>query len=389
MVFSMDCSTNQCCAVSHYNSKCFGTVVPGSDHCEIHRPKAFKLYLAYKRLSDIIDTLDFNKYFNNIMDRIKYVMKCYNLLNKTFDARIKHRKYAYVPECYDIGHDYQFVKLKNQIEICENILAELYTESSCVNKFQESSEESEDDGFQEDEFQEESSDELRQENVKTFPKRISKYIRHRKKIELEIDEWINKYIKENEEILRRRTVLVDNIMKLSLELFNPYDLDNAMEFAFAKCVMIYNLTHKLFLMGYLPKNDKGHSIRTFVPTKCKCCDQYEVVDLQLSCRCIFENNTILKYLSLPSIDTLKQFFGLLLYNKDTIAEIVEDIKSLYEEYKDHTMFLRLYLVWNPLTSKLTIQQNFNHQRMKHSKIMAISRKKKHARSISHLELMNN
>ena len=37
------------------------------------------------------------------------------MFNKAYNARMEHRKYAFVPECYDEGHDYQFVFIKNKI----------------------------------------------------------------------------------------------------------------------------------------------------------------------------------------------------------------------------------------------------------------------------------
>jgi hypothetical protein len=371
----MTCSVNQCCAISNFNRRCVNSVVNGSNHCELHRPKAKELYLAYKKLSDTVDKLDIHKGFEKRTERIKYVMKCYNLLNKTFDARFKHRKYAFVPECYDEGHDYQFIKLKQLMKECENILGELYS----IDFDNQDSEEKEDRL---------SDEEIYEEKIEEIPRRINKHIRHRKNVENDTDIWINKYTQENQEILNKRVTLINHIIKISLELMSrsseideddeDEDEDDITESAFVKCVIIYNLTYRLHNMGYLTKDNRGQPLKGYVPNKCKCCNGYEAVDLLLSCKCIFENNTLLKYFSLPTIESLTEFFRVLLYNKERILAVAEDIKYLYMIYEDNLLFQKLYLIWDPLKSRLAIQENPDSQMINPSKIMKLSRLNKKA-----------
>lgn len=368
----MDCSTNQCCAISKFNTRCESYVVPGSHHCNHHRPKATKLYLAYKRLSNLVDELDIDKSFDNTSDHIKYIMKCYNLLNNTFEARIRHRKYAFVPECYDAGHDYQFVRLKELMENCENILSNLYASTNSTSNPEPLSEEDDEEVF---------SDDDEDDELTLIKQKVNNHIKHRREMEADVDNWINKYIEENEEILKERKYLIYNIVKFILELFNPNCLDeNDMDDAFPKSVIIYTLVHKLHSMGYLTKDHKGQFIREYVPRKCRCkeCTHYGATDLVLSCKCIIENNTIMKYFSLPTVETLKIFFSILLYNKETIKGVVEDVKFLYNIYQDQLMFKKLYLIWNPLKSRLTIEENSNPHQMKASRMLAITRLKKKA-----------
>src|SRR5579862_3261055 len=103
---------SQCCANTLSNTRCINSAIPGCDHCQLHHEKAKSLYMKYKGLSDLIDKMVLDKEFDNIQEKIDYIMNCYILLNKTFNARSKHHKYAYVPECIDEGHKFQFTRLK-------------------------------------------------------------------------------------------------------------------------------------------------------------------------------------------------------------------------------------------------------------------------------------
>jgi hypothetical protein len=354
----MSCSTNQCCAVSDHNTRCLNLITYGGNHCEFHRPKATSLYLKYKELSKIFDLLDINKPIDNTNQRINHIMKCYSALDKTFNARLKHRRYAFVPEFYDEGHDYQFTILKERLDECETILSELYLKESLEN-------------VKEDEV--ESAD----ENVLTIPQRIKKCNKRRRDTEENIESWINKYIEENHEIINRKYMLMNNIIILVLKLYDEYNFENA----FPKCVMVYHLVITLIKYGYLSKDHQGKLLKQYVPSRCgkDCkCDGYEALYLQLVCSCIRENNTIAKFLNLASEDGLKMLFGTLIFNKDKILPLIEDIKSLYMVHEAHTMYLKLYLSWNPLKSRLEISQNFNREHIPSSSILAVSRlKKKH------------
>src|SRR5579863_10042979 len=188
----MSCAGNQCCAVVNDNARCLNAVTNGSTHCETHREKAITLYLAYKKLSDRVDKLDFAKAAKgiaNINDRINYLTKCYVLINDTYNARMRHRKYAFVPECYDDGHDYQFKRLQDLTTQCENMLARLYAKISSSDSSPKS------------EPSESSSEE---DDVIEEVKPYRKLRQQREKSEKDLDAWIETYNRDNEEILQRR-----------------------------------------------------------------------------------------------------------------------------------------------------------------------------------------
>ncbi len=360
----MECSSNQCCAPNTSNTRCTNSVNEGTNHCDIHRSHAMKLYHRYKTLSDKVDNLNINQQFPKLQDRINHVMRCYVLLNKTFSARTKHRKYAFVPECYDEGHDYQFVKLKGLIDKCENILGELYSSTPSESDSTES------DGSVEGDL----------ESIDTTVKAsVTKYRKYRRNIENDIERWINKYIQDNKIILERRELLAKHIAKITLEMFDTYgcEYDEELDYSFEKCVMMFHLSRRLHNMGYLPKDSTGKKNKAYVPQKCRhCnCNEYEATDLKLGCGCIFEANTISKYLNLCSEDTLKQYYGTLLFNKEKIIPILSDIKLLYALYGNNLLFMKLYLLWDPLKQRLVIEQNMNTTPMKQSRLMAATRLK--------------
>src|SRR5437868_9122502 len=122
----MSCKENQCCAVTDDNKRCLNSAIHGTFHCNIHYTKAIKLYKNYKRVCETAYKLNINQNFDNINDRIAHITKCYLWLNKAFDARMNHRKYAFAPECYNEGHNFQFEIITKKIKKCEKVLNDLW-----------------------------------------------------------------------------------------------------------------------------------------------------------------------------------------------------------------------------------------------------------------------
>lgn len=123
----MDLSPSCCAPVN--GKRCEGTIVNGSKHCEIHYKTATKLYKEYKRICNIVEELDITPYSKDKTtpeEKVNHLLKCYNLLTKAYEARMKHRNYAFTFETRDRGHDYQFVLLSQKINCCEASLEALY-----------------------------------------------------------------------------------------------------------------------------------------------------------------------------------------------------------------------------------------------------------------------
>lgn len=100
-------------------SRCINFTAENSLHCELHREKAKQLYLKYKKYSDLCKNLKFN-----VSDE-KNLLDSYILLNKAYNARMKHRKYHIIEEIRDKGHNYRLEKLIKQINLCEKYLVDL------------------------------------------------------------------------------------------------------------------------------------------------------------------------------------------------------------------------------------------------------------------------
>ncbi len=112
----------KCCAKGENDNRCTNDCIGDSKHCLEHISKSKKLYLKYKGLSEYVKTIDVNKPFDDINEQVNYLLKYYDVLHKTYSARTKHREYAIAPECYDVGHNRQFIILQKKINYCEKLL---------------------------------------------------------------------------------------------------------------------------------------------------------------------------------------------------------------------------------------------------------------------------
>lgn len=119
------CQIIQCCAVVNTNQRCNNNVLGTSKHCFEHHDMAVKLYLNYKKICNRIEKLHIDRQFSDNIDNIKFLLEYYDLLNKAYSARMEHRQYAFVPECYDEGHNIQFQLINNKIQICEDRICQL------------------------------------------------------------------------------------------------------------------------------------------------------------------------------------------------------------------------------------------------------------------------
>lgn len=354
----MDCSLNRCCALDKITgSRCSNNCSGLSDHCENHRPDAVRLYNKYKKLHNQVDKLDLNKKVRGTKNRIEYLMDCYVLLNKTYDARMTHREYAYVPECYDEGHDYQFTKLKKLIEQCENMLITLNNEYCKQSIIVYPNDEEEEEINQKPEN-------IYNDRKETIRSKIKRFNKHRN----DLEDWIKKYNEENKIILERRFSYIRLIIEHVISLFGEKE-----ENLFIINVSLFNLARKLYSIGYFTDN--------FQANKCDHCDcgAYIPYDVRLACSCIINNNTILKYFNLCTEDVLKFYHEILINNKDKIKPLVDDLKVLYEHYGDGLFTVRLWLDWDPTENRLKLEENHLPPQTKLSKLLAMNRRKNEVR----------
>lgn len=348
---------NQCCAYSGVG-RCINNAEGNSNHCQLHRPKATKLYLTYKNLCEVVKELDLNKGFDTPQARYDYIMNCYCKLNKAYQARHKHRKYAFVPECYDEGHMYQFVKLNQQMETCEKILEELTEELS--SKSGDSEEHSKKHGKIKDvEIVVESNKGRRV---------VRNYKQYRMEKEAEIKAFMEHYIKENALLLEQRDKLILLISNYIESLYTLIDVDDEMSL-FVKNISTYNLTHGLYHSRYFD--------RKFTPERCEdiLCGCYLDYDAVLGCSCVRMNNSIYKYYHMLKEDTIKKFYEVILLNKARLVPLLGDVMNLYRKYGEGVIFVKVHLVWDPQLKRLTLEPNLYEDLPKMSKVFAQSRLK--------------
>jgi hypothetical protein len=348
---------NQCFAPTSNNGRCRNKCIINSKHCELHNPRSTKLYLKYKKLSTETKKIDLNKKFDDILDNINYISKCYNLYNNTFEARLKHRKFAIAPNLYDQGHDFQFIDLKNKIDECEDILNRLYISYEVNNKDNDNK-----------------IDDLIHGSIfiyETKSTSISQKIKSRKQYraakEQEINTYVEKYIEQNKIIIERKRLLTYNLCMCISLLFGENELIDR-----PKIIAMIFLVGKLNNIDYFSNN--------FTPRTCKhpTCTCTIAYNLSLGYEYVQDDQCFCQYMELFSEEALKSVFELFLFNKKKILPFVNDINDLYEEYDDYILHINVELVWNK--NRLNLEEKSSDeeeqiQYKKQSEMFAITRLK--------------
>lgn len=351
---------SQCFAPTSCNGRCKNKSIEKSRHCELHHPRATKLYAKYKRLSKLCKDIDLEKEFTDILSKINHVMNCYKLYDRTYNARLKHREYAIAPNLYDQGHDFQFIELTNKIDLCETKLRFLYLEHE--SKTKETIEYKNSDSSDEDK----NKIVVYQKNPITIAQKIKLNKERRAIKERETNQCIEKYIKENEDTIERKRQLAYNLFKCVSLLFDSEDLIDR-----PLIISMISLVIKLNSINYFSSN--------FTPKRCqhpacKCTIPYS---LCLGGEHINMYRCFCQYMEFFSEEELKRIFENFLLNKNKIMHFAEDIFSLYYEYEDDVIFIDVNLVWNGKELDLIEDDSEREpvKTIKHSKQFAIARLK--------------
>lgn len=359
---------NQCFAPTSFDKRCRNKCVPNSKHCELHNPKSTSLYIKYKKLSDKIKDINLSKEFDDISSNIDYVMDCYNLYNKTYEARLKHRKFAIAPNLYDQGHDFQFIDLKNKIDECEKILNNLYT--LYENQSTDSNDTDDSDSYEDNSN---NNNSMIIYNDQSLYQKIKLIKAYRAMREREIDDYVEKYIKENKIIIERKNNLIYRLCVCISLLFdkrvNPstgnvdvfrddYIVNNR------KITAMISLIIKLYNINYF---DSNFVPRTCQHPECKCKIPYS---LSLGYEYLQDARCFCQYMELFSEESLKFIFKIFLFNKKKILPFVDDINELYENYDDDIIYIPGQLVWKH--NRLNLQEDLSEQEVQVKKSKTIS-----------------
>ena len=115
-----------------YIFRCPNKAIGDSLHCQLHNPKAVKLYRKYKKICDKLKNINYETIL--LSESVKEVTKYYSLLLNEYLGRIAHKNYGFIDECYDDGHRRKITNLSNQINEVESVLFELRKSNDDVNE---------------------------------------------------------------------------------------------------------------------------------------------------------------------------------------------------------------------------------------------------------------
>ena len=373
----MNCNTNQCCAPTFDNKRCSNTVINSSYHCADHYTYTKKLYIKYKQICEIAYNLNISQKINNIVIKHNHLVNCYVWLDRAYKARMKHRKYAFVPECYDEGHNYQFTLLQEKLDLCEQQLMNIYSyyekntnEYESANRIRKSICNNNDNGNHNGNHNDNNNDnkEKNKFTIQQTKIKIAERNENRKLIEKGVNDTIEKYIYENAIALEWRNDINKLILRLIQKICNPViRIDDDNDFVY--CVAIHNFVRKLNNIGYFRKE--------YEPEKCRecVCNNFITYPLTLGCSCVFHHNTVFRYFNLMSVESVKKFYEILLFNEKKIKPFIHDVKFYHTIFGFDMIFMQMELVWDKKKQRLVLQQLIE-QMEKTSTFFASLRKKK-------------
>lgn len=359
----MNCESNQCCAVIHNNQRCPNMAQIHASHCLEHIQTATKLYGKYKKICDTAYSLDINKQISDMQAKFKHVYDCYIWLNRAFHARLKHRRYAFVPECYDDGHNQQFKFITDKLKQCEERLTEIYKLHEKMNAMEHI------DIY---DIQEDTHDKqlIKHDTIDSIPTDIILKKKKRDNNEKEENRLIERYYNENMERLEKRSKINHMCLNIIKSLVEPKIIIDTST-VFEICVLMHHLTVELHRIGYLNDN--------YVPEKCQDCNcgNYVTYDVRLTCGCVFRNDTVEKYFNIMSDKTIKYFCEIMLVHKEKLIPLVDDLLKLYASYKERLIGdMKVTIKWSKKLDRLKMKPCFFPEPEKYSKILSEMRMRK-------------
>ena len=335
--------TCQCFATSN-NGRCINKSIAGSKHCALHRTVANKLYIKYKTLCDQTNKVDLTKKSDSLLKDIGYIMNCYNIFNRAFQARLKHRKYAIAPDLYDEGHDYQFTKLKEKIDECEILLEKLYMVYEKNKKDDEIINNIKNDKIITSIVKNDKIITSIVKNDYDVKEKIKTSKKQRLEKEQEINIWMEKYIKENQEILEKRQKMINILAMCISRLFRKSHCDCG------ECeTKLVDVEVIIAMMELLLKlNDLGYFDKNFRPKQCNypgCkCGARTRVSLGHDFFC-GQEKSVEDYIKSHCYESLKFVTELCIFNEAKILPFIDDICNLYEKYEHNIVMANVELMW--------------------------------------------
>ena len=355
---------NQCMAPNG-EKRCNHMISENSDrkYCEMHNPKAHKLYKRYKKLTALLNDNHprFVDDYHPVSEKLEYIKKSRKFCLAAHAARIKHMNEMVYIECQDDGHHKKIEKISHLISLCNdkiNLYQSMLSISDDNNTMSESSSETE--------SYEDFND---TPNIEDDIEKISF-------MEIQ-NEYIDNKIIENEEMLQHKKLLIRLIEINILKIFNGVVLKQDVwdRYKIILAIVLYNIVRTCNFIGYFQTN--------FSPSKCRCnykeCDGYmkykifickpgiDTIDNIITC----DYNELFRT---TSEEDLKQFYGSLITNLQKIKILVTDFLNLSIL---HTLTVlvtnHLSIRWNSMLNRYMLTSCEN--RSKIHRLVATTRKK--------------
>jgi len=305
-------------------------------HCAKHCTKAKKLYNKYKALSAQAYSLDLDKVFPTIQERITYLLSCYAAFMKAYDSRMEYKKYALVPEFWDWGHEMQFKIFQQKIDNCELILQDIYESIKPVIKTtSEKSDKSEDT---------KDSPIIEETNMLSVVKNFKQ--KQKRDTEAENNE-INAYIRANQQYNKKKNKVVKRLAESLDKLMEGKSTDNNTLIL----ILFIKVLVSLINIGYLQSDYK--------PELCKkcACGTYVYQRIKNHCKCVLQYTQIDKFLSELSFDALVILADC--FNKKSsslMSPILDDLIGLFRIWGDNLLIgYGAILQWNVDKNRLILE----------------------------------
>ena len=400
-------SISQCSAFGLDNQRCLNETYKSTRHCSEHFSTATKLYLNYKKICNVAYSLNIHKEIPDTNEKIDYLNKCYVWLNKAYEARMAHRKYAFVPECYDDGHNKQFEIINNKMDICEKKLFAIYNyyEQKNKNMFDENENEKKNETETETETQLDSDSEIDADSdstgeaqietetgvntdlekqkktnnklivstrinnsIKHIPHNINRCKAQRKQSDDNINALLDKYIKKNRVLLQWQDQLIELILSTIKKLVEPKIILNS-ENKYYTFVSVFKLVYELNKLGYFADD--------FEPEICKncSCNNYVYNNIVLSCQCSYFYRNIKQFIRKHSQIFLKQLYETLLRHFDRIKPVVYDMIFFLKIYEERILTRKLTITWDKEVNRFIMLDGSANNVEKNSKTLASYRLK--------------
>ena len=339
------CHNIICCAPTE-NGRCTQqTLNENCDHCSAHHDIALKLYLEYKEICAIANSKNIDIKISDPQKQIKYLFNCHTWFVRAYNARLKHRFYAYVPETYDNGHNKQFQIIQDKINICQNKISELNTlqispETNNKEDFEEeennNKEDFEEENNNKEDFEEEFNDE-KEIDTKLMITRINNFKKKQIENDRAFDKILRKNIAENDRILKERIKIGNLILRLiESHTDNKYNIFFVQISIFRIFVEMYNLDY--FEPEYYPKACENCN-----------CGGYKPDYFSLGCPCYLRTDiTSLNFLLeiQATNKQLKIIYHAMLTNMPWFIPIIEDFILLYKKHNTGLIKNGMAFMWD-------------------------------------------